>query len=131
MPFQVQNSILALVKPHVVPLCPIFQSIQVLLSGSTAFWCVSHSSQLCIISKLAEGGLHLFTERVVTHWNMLPRKVVDTPPLDVFKTRLDVAQGSLVLWLVTLHVAGGLKLDDRYGPFQPRPFYDSVIMILC
>jgi len=62
----------------------------------------------------------------VTHWNMLPRKVVDTPPLDVFKTRLDVAQGSLVLWLVTLHVAGGLKLDDRYGPFQPIPFYDSM-----
>ena len=21
----------------------------------------------------------------------------------------------------------GLKLDDRYGPFQPRPFYDSMI----
>jgi len=22
----------------------------------------------------------------------------------------------------------GLKLDDRCGPFQPRPFYDSVIL---
>ena len=21
----------------------------------------------------------------------------------------------------------GLKLDDRYGPFQPRPFYDSMV----
>ena len=21
----------------------------------------------------------------------------------------------------------GLKLDDRYGPFQPRSFYDSMI----
>jgi len=31
-----------------------------------------------------------------------------------------------VIWifLVSLHIAGGLKLDDHYGPFQPRPFYD-------
>jgi len=35
-----------------------------------------------------------------------------------------VALGSLVCWLVTLHIAGGLKLDDHCGPFQPRPFYD-------
>ena len=33
---------------------------------------------------------------------------------------------SLVWWLATLLVAGGWKLDDHYGPFQARPFYDSV-----
>jgi len=38
-----------------------------------------------------------------------------------------VALGSLVWWLVTLHIAGGLKLDDHCGPFLPRPFYDSII----
>jgi len=27
--------------------------------------------------------------------------------------------------LVTLHISGGLKLDDHCGLFQPRPFYDS------
>ena len=42
---------------------------------------------------------------------------------------LDVALGSLVWWLVTLHIAGGLKPDDHCGPFQPRPFYDSDSMI--
>ena len=52
---------------------------------------------------------------------------MDAPFLEAFKARLDVALGSLVWWLVTLHIAGGLKLDDRCGPFQPRPFYDSVI----
>ena len=40
---------------------------------------------------------------------------------------MDVALGSLVWWLVTLHIAGGLKLDDHCGPLQPRPFYDSMI----
>jgi len=29
--------------------------------------------------------------------------------------------------LATLHTAGELKLNDHCGPFQPRPFYDSVI----
>ena len=68
-----------------------------------------------------------FTQRVVTHWNRLPKEVVDAPSLEAFKARLDVALGRLVRWLVTLHIAGGLKLDDYCGPFQPRPFYDSVI----
>ena len=67
-----------------------------------------------------------FTQRVVTHWNWLPKEAVDAPSLEAFKARLDVALGSLVWWLVTLRIAGGLKLDDHCGPFQPRPFYDSV-----
>lgn len=41
--------------------------------------------------------------------------------------RLDVALGSLIYWPATLPVAGGLKLGDLYGPFQPSPFYDSMI----
>ena len=53
---------------------------------------------------------------MVTHWNRLPKKVVDAPSLQgipwAFKVRLDVALGSLVWWLVTLHTAGRLKLDD-------------------
>ena len=43
-----------------------------------------------------------------------------------FKARLDVALGGLVWWLATLHIAGGFKLNDDCGPFQPRPFYDSM-----
>jgi len=45
------------------------------------------------------------------------------PSLEAFKARQDVALGSLV-WLVTLHIAGRLRLDDHCGSFQPRPFYD-------
>ena len=49
----------------------------------------------------------------------MPKEVVDAPSLEAFKARLDVALGSLVWWLVTLHIAGGLKIGDRYGPFNP------------
>ena len=65
---------------------------------------------------------------MVTPWNRLPKEVVDAPSLEAFKARLDVALGSLVCWLATLHIAGGLELDDHCGPFQPRPFYDSMIL---
>ena len=69
-----------------------------------------------------------FTQRVVMHWNRLPKEAVDAPSLEAFKARLDVALGSLVWWLVTLHISRGLKLDDHCGPFQPRPIYDSMIL---
>ena len=47
----------------------------------------------------------------------MPKEVVDAPSLKAFKARLDVALSSLVCWLVTLHIAEGLKLDDHYEPF--------------
>ena len=62
------------------------------------------------------------------HWNRLPKEVVDAPSLEAFKPRLDVALGSLVWCLATLHVGGVLKPDDHCGPFQARPFYDSMIL---
>jgi len=34
--------------------------------------------------------------RVVGHWNMLPREVVNAPSLEPFKARLDEAVGNLV-----------------------------------
>ena len=59
-----------------------------------------------------------FTQSLMTHWNRLPKEVVDAPSLEAFKARLDVALGSLVWWLVTLPMAGGLKIDDHCGPFS-------------
>ena len=44
---------------------------------------------------------------MVTHWNSLPKEVVDAPSLEAFKARLDVALGSLVWWLATLYIEGG------------------------
>ncbi|KFV15776.1 hypothetical protein N340_01263, partial [Tauraco erythrolophus] len=52
--------------------------------------------------KLKEGRFRLdirkkfFTQKVVRHWNRLPREAIDAPSLEVFKARLDEALGSLV-----------------------------------
>jgi len=46
--------------------------------------------------------------------------------LEVFKDRLDGALSNLVWWKVSLSMAGGWELDDLSGPFQSKPFHDSM-----
>lgn len=57
---QVQD--LSLVEPYKVPLCTTLQPVQTSLNGSTDLWCVRHSSQLHIISKVAEGAFYPFIQ---------------------------------------------------------------------
>ena len=54
--------------------------------------------------------------RVVRHRNGWPRKVVDAPSLEAFKARLGGGGG------------GGVEPDDFKGPFQSKPFYDTMIL---
>jgi len=66
--------------------------------------------------------------RVVKHRPRLPREAVPAPSLAGFKARLDGALSTLVWWKVSLLMAGGLETNDLSGPFQPKQFYDSMIL---
>ena len=75
--------------------------------------------------KLRQGRYRLdirrkfFTQRVVMHWNRLPKEAVDAPSLEAFKARLDVALGSLIWWLAILHIAGGWNWMSIVVLFNP------------
>jgi len=46
------------------------------------------------------------TNKLTAPKNFTSLKLYIAPSLEAYKARLDVAPGSLVWWLVTLHIAG-------------------------
>ena len=70
--------------------------------GADLFSLVSTDRMRGTASKLCRGRFrldirkHFFTERVVKHWNQLPREVVNAPSLSVFKRHLDNALNNML-----------------------------------
>ena len=60
-------------------------------------------------------GKSLFSERVVMQWHRLPREVVESPSLEVFKNHGDVALGDVA----SGHGGGGFRPGDLRGLLQP------------
>jgi len=69
-----------------------------------------------------------FTMRVAKHWNSVPRETEEAPSLEAFIINLDRALSNLVLLKMSLLTAGGLCWMTAKGAFQPKAFYDSIIL---
>lgn len=52
---------------------------------------------------------NFFTVRVPEHWNRLPREVVESPSLNIFKSHLDTYLCNL---LYGTCLSSGVELDD-------------------
>jgi len=65
---------------------------------------------------------------VVKHWHRVPREVVNVPSLETFKVRLDGPLSNLIQLKMSLLIVVGLDYRTSKGPFQPKLFYDSIIV---
>ena len=80
-------------------------------------------------------GKNFITLRVTAHWNRLPGEAVDSPSLEIFRTRLDKVLCSL-LWVTMLRQGGWTRWPKEEGNWAgsmsiiPLPMLHSPALIL-
>jgi len=67
-----------------------------------------------------------FPQRVVTHWNRLPKGGCRCPIPEGIQGQAGCGSGQPGLLVGDPAHSRGLEPDEHCGPFQPRLFYDSM-----
>ena len=52
---------------------------------------------------------------------------MDALSLEILEVRMDMAMSTLMELCVSLFIAGVFNQMASKGPFQPKPFYDSIL----
>lgn len=54
---------------------------------------------------------------------LLSENILFKMQTEIFPLKIVMTNSTRKQWLATLPMTGGLRQDDHYGHFQPRPFY--------
>lgn len=110
------------IEVHEIPTCPFLQAVKVPLDGHTTFWCIFHSSQICLIFKVVICPIiPIINEEVTRYWppTLSPCVLGTCPQLDLLP--LTTTLWTWSFWQFSVHPTVLL----------PNIHIDSLFMRVC